>query len=47
MTVRKVESDHSCSGVYEIFLFYYHGVVLGYRLSREDDVLNVDPLNNL
>jgi hypothetical protein len=44
MTVKKVESERFQPICYQIFLFYYSGNVLGYRVSRKDADILVDSL---
>ncbi|KAI9255690.1 hypothetical protein BDA99DRAFT_562204 [Phascolomyces articulosus] len=44
MTVQKVEHDIMASPTYLIYLFYYDGSAIGYRLSRKLDKLFTEPL---
>lgn len=44
MTVKKVVGERFSPVVYQIFLFYFGGNVLGYNISRKDSNITITNL---
>ncbi|KAI9013945.1 hypothetical protein CLU79DRAFT_380601 [Phycomyces nitens] len=42
MTVQRIVQDHIASPIFHLYLFYYDGTVLGYKLSRNKTVVDVN-----